>query len=155
MVRTSYSQQQPLCFQSCIDCTQGSRTVHGHKSEHTDFLSSSAATVSEGFFLSNLQVKKIKQIFFHWRFKVCALTSSLLTTNFLYAFHRDLQTAGKKEKKKHSETLSDSRYSNFYTLDECHRVTIYQYYQATFFTRREQHFHHNTFSNSTLIPAQE
>lgn len=100
MVRTSYSQQQPLCFQSCTDCTQGSRTVHGHKSGHTDFLSSSAAIVSQGFFLSNLQVKKIKQIFFHWRFKVCALSSSLLTTNFLYAFHRDLQTTGKKRKEK-------------------------------------------------------
>ncbi|KAF2983009.1 hypothetical protein EK904_011670 [Melospiza melodia maxima] len=57
----------------------------------------------------------------------------------------------KKEKKKHSETFSNSCYSNFYTLDECHRVTVHQNYQATLFTKRERHFHHNTFSNSTLI----
>lgn len=61
-------------------------------------------------FLFKLASQEVKQTFFQWRFKVCALNSSLLTTNFVYAFHRDLQNAGKKGKKKptlkHSATAT-------------------------------------------------
>lgn len=61
-------------------------------------------------FLFKLASQEVKQTFFQWRFKVCALNSNLLTTNFLYAFHRDLQNAGKKGKKKptlkHSATAT-------------------------------------------------
>lgn len=103
-------------------------------------------------FLFKLASQEVKQTFFQWRFKVCALNSSLLTTNFLYAFHRDLQNAGKKGKKKpQPETFSNSHYTNFYTLDSRHWVTIYPNYQVTLFTGREGHFHHNTFNNFTLI----
>lgn len=58
---------------------------------------------------------------------------------------------GKKKKRPHPQTFSNSHYSNFYTLDECHRVTIYPNYQVTLLTGREGHFHHNTSSNFTLI----
>lgn len=110
MVRSSYSHQKLLCFLPAQTVHRAQGTVHCLKTEHTDFLSSSAATRSEGGFSFQIcKSKKVKQTYFHWRFKVCALNSSLLTTNFVHAFHRDLQTAGKNKRKntlKHSATAA-------------------------------------------------
>lgn len=80
-------------FQGCPDCLQGSETWCNTLSQNTaGFLSSSAATLFGGGFFQVSKSEKVKQMFFQWRFKVCIMNSSLLTTDFLNTMHRNIGT---------------------------------------------------------------